>query len=75
MDIEMETISVSRSFIKHHLKYKDIYLKYIYIYSMKPFTICFIQTRKLFKMGIKSSNVRDFCNKNTDFNAAYILKL
>ena len=28
LDIEVETISVGRSFMKHHTKYKDTYLKY-----------------------------------------------
>ena len=28
-EIEIENISLSRSFLKHHLRYKDTYLKYI----------------------------------------------
>ena len=52
--IEIETISVGRSFMKHHQKYKDTYLKYIQFRTLHH---RFYTNEKLFKVGIKTTNV------------------
>ena len=58
--IEVETISLGRSFLKHQLKYKDTYLKYIQFIIVHN---RFYTNEKLFKMGMKSSNVCVFLQK------------
>ena len=54
---------LSRSFQKHHLKYKDTYLKYIQFRTLHHM---FFTNDKLFKMGIKKSDLCSFCLKEPD---------
>ena len=49
-EIELSTICIGRSFLNHHLKYKDTYLKYT-LHKR------FYTNEKLHKMGIKESNL------------------
>ena len=48
--LEIESICISRSFIKHHTVYKDTYLNYI---QFRPLHHRFYTNDKLFLMGIK----------------------
>ena len=51
-DIEIETINLGRSFLRHHMKYKGTYLKYIQFCTLHK---RFYTSTKLSKMGIKES--------------------
>ena len=62
-NIEMEYISLGRSFIKHHLRYKDTFLKYIQFGTLHN---RFYTNAKLYKMGIKPSNLCGFCRTEID---------
>ena len=62
-DMEMETISVGRSFIKHHINYKDTYLKYIQFRTLHH---RFFTNDQLFVMGIKQTNICGMCNEVED---------
>ena len=56
-------MTVILKFQHHHLKYKDTYLKYTQFLTLHH---RFYTNDKLFKMGIKNSNLRGFCLKETD---------
>ena len=59
----MESISVSRSFIKHHIVYKDTYLKYIQFRTLHH---RFFTNDKSFLIGIKPTNIYGMCNQPED---------
>ena len=52
-----------RSFNKHHLIYKDTYLKYI---QFRTLYHRFFTNEKLFNIGIKKSNLCCFCKVSVD---------
>ena len=62
-ELEMESISVSRSFIKHHSVYKDTHLKYIHFCTWHH---RFFTNDKLFLIGIKPTNICGMCNQAED---------
>ena len=62
-ELEMESICVSRSFIKHHTVYKDTYLKYIQFCTLHH---RFFTNEKLFLIGIKPTNICGMCNMAED---------
>ena len=57
--LEIESISISRSFVKHHTVYKDTYLNYIQFRTLHH---RFYTNDKLFLMGIKQSKICGMCN-------------
>ena len=57
------TITFSRSFIKHDSYFKDTYLKYIQFRTLHK---RFYTNEKLFKMGIKNSELCGMCHKEVD---------
>ena len=57
--LEIESISISRSFVKHHTVYKDTYLNYIQFRTLHH---RFYTNDKLFVMGIKQSKMCGMCN-------------
>ena len=61
MDIELETIILGRSFMKHHAKYKDTYLKYIQFRTLHK---RFYTHEKLHK--IKRANICSICRNEVD---------
>ena len=71
MEINVETISVGRSFMKHHMKYKDTYLKYIQFQTLRH---RFFTNEKLFKMGSKSSKLCGLCHTEIDSVEHMLLK-
>ena len=62
-DIDTDSISMSRSFHKHHTKYKDTYLKYLQFRTLHH---RFFTNDKLFTMGITQSNLCSMCKTETD---------
>ena len=50
--LDIDTICVSCSFLKHHIKYKDIYQKYLQFRTLHH---RFFTNDKLFTIGIKQS--------------------
>ena len=62
-DFDFNSFEFGRSFHKHHLLYKDTYLKYIQFRTLHH---RFYTNEKLFKMGIKKSSLCGFCNESTD---------
>ena len=59
----MESISLGHSFTKHHINYKDTYLKYI---QFRTLHYRFYTNDKLFVMSIKQSNMCGMCNSADD---------
>ena len=62
-DFDFNSFEFGRSFHKHHLLYKDTYLKYIQFRTLHH---RFYTNEKLFKMGIKKSSLCGFCNESSD---------
>ena len=62
-NLDFNSFDLSRSFQKHHLLYKDTYLKYIQFRTLHH---RFFTNEKLFKMGIKGSDICGFCQVHTD---------
>ena len=62
-DLDFVSFSLSSSFQKHHIRYKDTYLKYIQFRTLHH---RFFTNEKLFKMGIKKSNLCSFCDTHVD---------
>ena len=62
-ELDFNSFDLSRSFQKHHLIYKDTYLKYIQFRTLHH---RFFTNEKLFKMGIKNSDQCGFCHSHTD---------
>ena len=62
-DIVTDAISVSRSFHKHHLNYKDTYLKYLQFRTLHH---RFYTNEKLFFMGLVQSNLCSMCKTEVD---------
>ena len=62
-DVVTDTISISRSFQKHHLNYKDTYLKYLQFRTLHH---RFYTNEKLFKMGILQSDLCSMCKIEVD---------
>ena len=62
-DVVTDTISISRSFQKHHLNYKDTYLKYLQFRTLHH---RFYTNEKLFKMGILKSDLCSMCKIEVD---------
>ena len=63
IDIELSTICIGRSFLNHHLKYKDTHLKYIEFGTLFK---RFYENEKLHKMGIKVSYLCGMCPLEVD---------
>ena len=70
-ELEMESICISRSFIKHHTVYKDTYLKYIQFRTLHH---RFFTNDILFCIGIKPSNICGMCNMEIDSNEHMFLE-
>ena len=62
-ELEMESICVRRSFIKHHTVNKDTYLKYIQFRTLQH---RFFTNERLFLIGIKPTNICGMCNMAED---------
>ena len=62
-ELDFNSFDLSRSFQRHHLIYKDTYLKYIQFRTLHH---RFFTNEKLFKMGIKGSDLCGFCHVHTD---------
>ena len=62
-DFEFNSFEFGRSFHKHHILYKDTYLKYIQFRTLHH---RFYTNEKLYKMGIKKSGMCGFCNEYLD---------
>ena len=62
-DFNLNSFEFGRSFHKHHLLYKDTYLKYIQFRTLHH---RFYTNEKLFKMGIKKSSMCGFCHEISD---------
>ena len=62
-DLDFGRTCLSRSFQKHHLTYKDTYSKYIQLRMLQH---RFYTNEKLFKIGIKKSDLCSFCGTNVD---------
>ena len=62
-DLDFGSFCLSRSFQKHHLTYKDTYSKYI---QLRMLHHRFYTNEKLFKIGIKKSDLCSFCITNVD---------
>ena len=62
-DFNLNSFEIGRSFHKHHLLYKDTYLKYIQFRTLHH---RFYTNEKLFKMGLKKSGLCGFCNETSD---------
>ena len=62
-ELDFNNFDLNRSFQKHHLIYKDTYLKYIQFRTLHH---RFFTNEKLFKMGIKISDQCGFCRSHTD---------
>ena len=62
-NFDFNSFDLSRSFQKHHIIYKDTYLKYIQFCTLHH---RFFTNEKLFKIGIKKSNVCGFCKDQVD---------
>ena len=62
-ELNIESSDFSRSFRFHHNIYKDTYLKYIQFRTLHH---RFYTNEKLFKMGIKKSNLCCFCQIHVD---------
>ena len=62
-DVVTDAISVSRSFHKHHLNYKDTYLKYLQFRSLHH---RFYTNEKLYNMGLVQSNLCSMCKTEVD---------
>ena len=69
--MEMESISVSRSFSKHHINDKDTYLKYLQFQTLH---YRFFTNDKLFTIGIKESNICSMCKRVEDSNEHLLLE-
>ena len=61
--LEIESFSLGRSFSKHHINYKDTYLKYI---QFRTLHYRFFTNDKLFVMKIKESNLCGMCKSAED---------
>ena len=70
-ELEMESISVSRSFIKHHTVYKDTYLKYIQFRTLHH---GFYTNDKQFLIGKKTTKICGMCNQAEDSNKHMFLE-
>ena len=62
-ELDFNSFDLSRSLQKHHLIYKDTYLKYIQFRTLHH---RFFTNEKLFKMGIKDSDLCGFCHVHSD---------
>ena len=62
-DLDFGSFCLSKSFQKHHLRYKDAYLKNIQFRTLQH---RFYTNKKLFKMGIKQSDLCSFCGISVD---------
>ena len=62
-ELDFNNFDLSRSFQKHHLIYKDTYLKYIQFRTLHH---RFFTNEKLFKMGKKISDLCGFCRSHSD---------
>ena len=63
IDLDLDSFDLSRSFQKHYIIYKDTYLKYIQFRTLHH---RFFTNERLFKMGIKKSNLCGFFNDHVD---------
>ena len=63
VELDLESSELSRSFRFHHNIYKDTYLKYVQFRTLHH---RFFTNEKLFKMGIKKSNLCCFCQTHVD---------
>ena len=54
-DIKIKTISLGRSFLRHHIRYKDSYIRFYTLHKR------FYTNTELFKMGIKESELCGIC--------------
>ena len=62
-DIDTDTLSMSRSFYKHHINYKYTYLKYLQFRTLHH---RFYTNDKLFTMGLVQSNLCSMCKIEVD---------
>ena len=63
LELNLDGFELSKSFHKHHIIYKDTYLKYIQFRTLHH---RFFTNEKLFKMGLKKSNLCCFCQRHVD---------